>query len=315
MARRRCASSSSIRFFNCLGWGHHHALGFAEAYKDVIHEDAIKVGGRHKAPDYCFGSAGRASSFSKPSGRPSSEERSHPRISTAAVRVLGRCPSRCRCRSSPISRIRRLDCRVKPALTDKASWAEFATSRSPLRRAVDSIAARSQGCRLQRFPSTSTQKRPTQAGHGHARTAFLKKLKAAESFWPGNRPAQRPQPARAHFAVSHDRSHPVLGACVRTAASSCTASSARYRMARRCTADSRSCSQGRPGATIRRHSISTRSTTAEPPDALTPTLVSDDKAAQGHLQHLYYPTPYEFSLLPVESLGQVYEQFLGKVIR
>ena len=28
--------------------------GYAEAYKDVIHEDAIKVSTGTKAPDYCF---------------------------------------------------------------------------------------------------------------------------------------------------------------------------------------------------------------------------------------------------------------------
>ena len=28
--------------------------GYAEQYKDVIHEDAIKVGGATRAPDYCF---------------------------------------------------------------------------------------------------------------------------------------------------------------------------------------------------------------------------------------------------------------------
>jgi len=34
------------------------------------------------------------------------------------------------------------------------------------------------------------------------------------------------------------------------------------------------------------------------------------------LKHLYYPdSPYEFSVLPADILGQVYEQFLGKVIR
>ncbi len=34
------------------------------------------------------------------------------------------------------------------------------------------------------------------------------------------------------------------------------------------------------------------------------------------LASLYYPqSPYEFSVLPPEVLGQVYEQFLGKVIR
>jgi hypothetical protein len=28
--------------------------GYAEAYKDVVHEDAIRIGDRAKAPDYCF---------------------------------------------------------------------------------------------------------------------------------------------------------------------------------------------------------------------------------------------------------------------
>jgi hypothetical protein len=41
-------------FFKCLGWDIDNNLGFAEAYKDVIHEDAIKIGGVTKAPDYCF---------------------------------------------------------------------------------------------------------------------------------------------------------------------------------------------------------------------------------------------------------------------
>ncbi|MEJ5260839.1 MAG: N-6 DNA methylase [Anaerohalosphaeraceae bacterium] len=44
-------------------------------------------------------------------------------------------------------------------------------------------------------------------------------------------------------------------------------------------------------------------------------LVIDDKVLKGILKGLYYPdSPYEFSVLPAEILGQVYEQFLGKVI-
>src|SRR5437773_1571455 len=41
-------------FFKSLGWDMDNVQGYAEAYKDVIHEDAIKVGGVTKAPDYCF---------------------------------------------------------------------------------------------------------------------------------------------------------------------------------------------------------------------------------------------------------------------
>src|SRR5262245_44490154 len=41
-------------FFECLGWDVYNKKGYADAYKDVIHEDAIKIGGETKAPDYCF---------------------------------------------------------------------------------------------------------------------------------------------------------------------------------------------------------------------------------------------------------------------
>ena len=41
-------------FFKALGWDVDNEHGYADSYKDVIHEDAIKVGGYTKAPDYCF---------------------------------------------------------------------------------------------------------------------------------------------------------------------------------------------------------------------------------------------------------------------
>ena len=45
-------------------------------------------------------------------------------------------------------------------------------------------------------------------------------------------------------------------------------------------------------------------------------MIIDDKPLKEILQRLYYPdSPYEFSVLPADILGQVYEQFLGKVIR
>ena len=41
-------------FFTALGWDVDNRAGNAEAYKDVIHEDAIRIGSALKAPDYCF---------------------------------------------------------------------------------------------------------------------------------------------------------------------------------------------------------------------------------------------------------------------
>ena len=53
-----------------------------------------------------------------------------------------------------------------------------------------------------------------------------------------------------------------------------------------------------------------------PPDTLTPELKIKDGIFKTIIKNLYYPeSPYEFSVLSPEILGNVYEQFLGKVIR
>ncbi len=52
------------------------------------------------------------------------------------------------------------------------------------------------------------------------------------------------------------------------------------------------------------------------PDEITTGLNIDDKVLKDIIKNLYYPdSPYEFSVLPSDILGHVYEQFLGKVIR
>lgn len=41
-------------FFKALGWDIDNSQGFAEAYREVVHEDKIKIAGVTKAPDYSF---------------------------------------------------------------------------------------------------------------------------------------------------------------------------------------------------------------------------------------------------------------------
>lgn len=51
-------------------------------------------------------------------------------------------------------------------------------------------------------------------------------------------------------------------------------------------------------------------------DEITSSLSVDDKIIKEILKSVYYPeSPYEFSVLDVEILGNIYEQFLGKTIR
>ncbi|MBL0036295.1 MAG: Eco57I restriction-modification methylase domain-containing protein [Flavobacteriales bacterium] len=40
--------------FRLLGWDMDNSQGFAEAYREVIHEDKVRIGGALKAPDYSF---------------------------------------------------------------------------------------------------------------------------------------------------------------------------------------------------------------------------------------------------------------------
>jgi len=55
---------------------------------------------------------------------------------------------------------------------------------------------------------------------------------------------------------------------------------------------------------------------ASRPDDLTLSLVIDDKVLKDIISNLYYPkSPYAFLYIPADILGQVYERFLGKVIR
>ncbi len=55
---------------------------------------------------------------------------------------------------------------------------------------------------------------------------------------------------------------------------------------------------------------------SELPDTLTPYLRIDDKVLKDIIKNVYYPdSPYEFSVLSADILGQAYERFLGKVIR
>lgn len=53
----------------------------------------------------------------------------------------------------------------------------------------------------------------------------------------------------------------------------------------------------------------------EGPDDVTPRLTIDDRPLREIIASVYYPeSPFEFSVFPADILGQVYEQFLGKVI-
>jgi predicted type IV restriction endonuclease len=109
--------------FETLGWDMQNKLGYAEAYKDVIHEDSIKVGGFTKAPDYCFRVGGTRKFFveaKKPSVNvkddtsPAFQLRRYAWSAKLPLSIL-----------SDFEEFAVYDCRIKPVKTDKASTARI----------------------------------------------------------------------------------------------------------------------------------------------------------------------------------------------
>lgn len=107
-------------FFKSLGWDIDNEQGYAESYREVIHEDKIKIGGATKAPDYSFRLSGGKRLFFVEAKKPSVLIKDE--ITPAyQVRRYGWSAK------LPISIITDFeefaiyDCTKKPSLTDKAS--------------------------------------------------------------------------------------------------------------------------------------------------------------------------------------------------
>ncbi len=111
-------------FFKALGWDIDNEQGNAEAYREVIHEDRVKVGDKLKAPDYSFKLAGGKRLFFVEAKKPS-------------IVVKDEIPPAYQIRrygwsaKLPISIITDFeefaiyDCTKKPLATDKASTARI----------------------------------------------------------------------------------------------------------------------------------------------------------------------------------------------
>ncbi len=306
-------------FFTALGWDVANVSDCAEAYKDVIHEDAIVIGGLTKAPDYSF-RVGGARKFFVETKRPAVRIRDD----AGAAFQLRRYAWSAKLPLSILTSFAELavyDCRVKPERSDPAStarvlylscdeydarWDELAgifAKESVLKGSFD------------RYAESTKAKR----GTAEVDDAFLAEIEGWREELARNLALRNPglTQRELNFAVQRtidrviflriceDRGIEPYGA-LQGLLNGPNVYARLGELFRR--ADERYNSglfhfrpeKGRP----------------EPPDELTLGLTVDDKVLKDILRRLYYPdSPYEFSVLPADILGQVYEQFLGKVIR
>ena len=106
-------------FFKALDWDVDNEQGYAEPYKDVVHEDAIKIGGFTKAPDYSF-RIGGARKFFVEAKKPAINIKED----SASAYQLRRYAWSAKLPLSILTNFEDLavyDCRMKPEKTDKAS--------------------------------------------------------------------------------------------------------------------------------------------------------------------------------------------------
>lgn len=305
-------------FFEALEWDVSNREGHAEAYKDVIHEDAIKIGGATKAPDYCFRIGGTRKFFLE-AKKPSVNLKDEP----APAYQLRRYAWSAKLPLSILTDFEEFavyDCRIRPKDTDKPGvgrvhywtyqqyiekWDDIAgifSKDAVLKGSFDKYAI------TDRKRGTATVDAEFLAEIEQWRAGLAKNLANRNprlTVHELNFTVQRTIDRLIFLRICEDRGVEAYGQLQALLNGSHVYQRLQYLYEQ---ADDRYNS----GLF---HFRSERDR-AETPDDLTLRVKIDDTTLKEILTRLYYPqSPYEFSVFPVEILGQVYEQFLGKVIR
>ena len=306
-------------FFEALGWDVSNTQGYAEAYKDVIHEDAIKVGGYTKAPDYGFRIGGMRKFFleaKKPSvdikgdTHPAYQLRRYAWSAKLSLSIL-----------SDFEEFAVYDCRIKPVRTDRAATARtFYCKYTEYADRWDEIASIfSREAILRGSFDQYVESSKTKRGTAEVDSEFLKEIESWRNMLARNLALRNPELTQRelNFAVGRTIDRIIfLRICEDRGVEDYGQLMALQNGTR---IYSRLCQLFR-SADDRYNSglfhFQAEKNRPEPPDDFTLNLIIEDKPLKDIFKSLYYPdSPYEFSVLSADILGQVYEQFLGKVIR
>lgn len=305
--------------FKALGWDVDNTQGYAEAYKDVVHEDAIKIGGMNKAPDYSFRVGGARKFFleaKKPSVNikldiaPAFQLRRYAWSAGLPLSIL-----------SDFEEFAVYDCRVKPVKTDPASKARilYLTFRDYAERWDEITAIFSKEAVLKGSFDRYAHAAKGKKGTAGVDAAFLAEIESWRELLAKNIALRNPGIGShdLNFAVQQTIDRIIF---LRIAEDRGLEPYGRLQALANGANVYDRLKQLFHQADDRYNSglfhFSAEKERPEAPDGLTLSLALDDKPLKEIFKNLYYPdSPYEFSVLPADILGQVYEQFLGKVIR
>ena len=303
-------------FWEALGWDVHNTKGYSQTYRDVIHEDEVRVGQSTKAPDYSFRIGGRRVFFLE-TKKPAIDLKHDP----APAYQLRRYAYSAKLPVSLLTDFEEFivyDTTIKPSITDKShvgrmlyfTFNEYIENWDYI-QSIFSMEAIKRGD-FDRFIKDKQGKKP----RAEIDRDFLNDLDNWRVLLARNIALRNPRLSgrELNYAVqltidrliflrmSEDRgieAPQTLQTLLNGERIYKRLVEIYYR------ADERYNSglfhfNEKDGAN---------------PDTITPGLSIDDKSLKEIIKALYYPDcPYEFSVLPVEVLGNAYEQFLGKRI-
>src|SRR5256885_3933781 len=305
--------------FKALGWDMENTSGYAEAYKDVIHEDAIKIGGATKAPDYCFRIGGTRKFFLEAT-KPSVDIKTdaHPAYQLRRYAWSAKLPLSI---LTDFEEFAVYDCRIEPKLSDKASVARILyldfREYVPEWEEIAKVFAREAILKgsFDKFAESTKAKR----GTAEVDDAFLDEIEQWRADLARNLATRNPKLSQRDLNFSVQRTIDRI-VFLRICEDRRIEHYGRLQMLLNGENTYRRLNHLYREADERYNSglfhFQKEKDRIEPPDDLTPHLEIDDAVLKKIIRRLYYPdSPYEFSVLPADILGQVYDQFLGKVIR
>jgi type I restriction-modification system DNA methylase subunit len=306
-------------FFKALGWDVDNEQGAAPQYRDVIFEDSIKVSGGTKAPDYCFTMAGRRMFFveaKKPSVNiekdimPSYQLRRYAWSAKLPLSIL-----------TDFEEFAVYESRTRPKKTDRASNGRitYFTYKDYVEKWDEIYDIFSKEAVLKgsfdKYAESTRKKRGTSSVDDE----FLGEIEQWRENLAKNIALRNKEITieELNFAVQQIIDRIVfLRMCEDRGVE-------KYEQLRNLldqegiyTNFCKLCKKADAKYNSGLFHFKEEKGRNSHPDEITLNLKVDDGVLKTIIKSLYYPnSPYEFSVLPAEILGNVYEQFLGKVIR
>lgn len=296
------------KFFELLGWDIRNEQGYSEQYREVVREDKVTICGKVKAPDYAFRIGGLRKFFveaKKPSVNIKDEL--EPAFQVRRYGYTAKLPL---CILTDFEEFAVYDTRIKPSSSDKPSAARiFYCTFEEYHKHFDFIFNTfSKEAILKGSFDTYIQENKNKKGTSEVDKELLKLVEGWRTDIAKNIALRNPSLDIYHLntavqkiidriiflRIAEDKEMEEYGLLQKI-----TESGTVYQKLQ---------------SVFDKANAKYNSGLFTPHDWLR-SLTIDDAVLSSIINGLYYPEcPYEFSILPVEILGNIYEQFLGKII-